>query len=472
MKEYDIAVIGGGPGGYVAAIRAAQAGACVCLVERDKVGGTCLNRGCIPTKALYSTAHLLQAIRGAAAHGIEVGESRFDYGRAADRKDEVVARLVGGVEQLLKGNGVELFRGEASLEGPGRVRIRRPDLTAHIRAKKIILATGSLPACPQTLPVDGKNVLTSNEILAIKELPASLLVIGGGYIGCEFASIFATFGSRVTVVEQLPALLTRSDRQAVREVEKALRERDVTIHTETSVETLEVGDDGVTARLSGDKSVRAAKVLVAVGRRPNSEGFGFAENGVRLEQGAVAVDAGMRTSAEGVFAIGDVTGGIQLAHVASYQAQIAVANALGGDERADYRVVPSTIFTLPEIGEVGLTEEACKEKGLAVEVGRFAYQASSKALCAGETRGSVKIVAAAEDGRILGATIVGEEASTLVAEVAVALRQQMTAAQLGRLIHAHPTLPEMLKEAAEDARGEAVHKIGRRAKDRSGDDRK
>jgi dihydrolipoamide dehydrogenase len=320
--------------------------------------------------------------------------------------------------------------------------------------------------------VDGKNVLTSNEILAIKELPASLLVIGGGYIGCEFASIFAAFGSRVTIVEQLPGLLTRSDRQAVREVEKALREREVDIYTETTVESLEVGDEGVTASLSGGKKVRSAKVLVAVGRRPNSEGFGFAENGIRLEKGAVVVDAGMRTSAEGVFAVGDVTGGIQLAHVAFYQAQVAVANALGGDELADYRVVPGTIFTLPEIGEVGLTEEACKVKGLAVDVGRFAYQASSKALCAGETRGSVKIVAAREDGRILGAAMVGEEASTLVAEVAAAMQQQMTAAQLGRLIHAHPTLPEMIKEAAEDTAGDAVHKVGRRAKGRPGEDRK
>lgn len=472
MKEFDIAVIGGGPGGYVAAIRAAQAGACVCLVERDRVGGTCLNRGCIPTKALYSTAHLLHAVRSASAHGIEVGETRFDFGVAATRKDEVVAKLVGGVEQLLKGNGVEVFRGEASLEGPGRIRIRRPELTGHIRAKNIILATGSLPACPQSLPVDGKNVLTSNEILAIKELPASLLVIGGGYIGCEFASIFAAFGSRVSIVEQLPSLLNRSDRQSVREVEKALKERDVAIHTDTSVETLEVAGDAVSVRLTGGKRVQVEKVLVAVGRRPNSEGFGFAENGIRLEKGAVVVDAGMHTSVEDVYAIGDVTGGIQLAHVASYQAEIAVANALGGNEQADYRVVPASIFTLPEIGEVGLTEEACKEKGLAVRIGRFAYQASSKALCSGETRGSVKIVAAADDGRILGASIVGVEASTLVAEVAAAMQQKMTAAQLGRLIHAHPTLPEMIKEAAEDTMGAAVHKVGRRSKERSGDDQK
>ena len=206
-------------------------GACVCLVERAEVGGTCLNRGCIPTKALYSTALLLQRMRQAGAHGIEMPDVRFDYAQAARRKDEVVDKLVGGVEQLLKGNGVEIFAGEASLEGPGRMRIRRQEVTGHIRAKKIILATGSLAARPKTLPIDGKNVLTSNEILAIKELPQSLLVIGGGYIGCEFASIFSAFGTEVTIVEQLPAILARSDRQAVREVEKTLKEQGVAIHT-------------------------------------------------------------------------------------------------------------------------------------------------------------------------------------------------------------------------------------------------
>lgn len=462
MTEFDIAVIGGGPGGYVAAIRAAQQGACVCLVERAEVGGTCLNRGCIPTKALYSTALMLQRLRGAAAHGIDVGTPAFDYAAAARRKDDVVAKLVGGVEQLLKGNGVEVFRGEASLEGEGRIRIRRPEVTGHIRAKQIILATGSLAARPKPLPIDGKNVLTSNEILAIKELPTTLLVIGGGYIGCEFASIFAAFGTQVTIVEQLPLLLARSDRQAVREVEKNLKELGVVIHTGTTVEALEVSAGEVTARLSGDRQLTVEKVLVAVGRIPNSAGFGFEETGVQLEKGAVVVDERMRTSAAGVFAIGDVTNIIQLAHVASYQAEIAVTNALGGDARADYRVVPATIFTLPEIGQVGLTEEECKEQGVAVEIGRFTYQASSKALCDGEPRGLVKLLAARDDGRIVGATMVGEEAATLVAEVALAMQQKMTAAALGAVIHSHPTLPEMIREAAEDVEGLAVHKIGRR----------
>lgn len=462
MKEFDIAVLGGGPGGYAAAIRAAQRGGCVCLVERDKVGGTCLNRGCIPTKALYSTALMMQRIRGAGQHGIDVGDIGFDYGRAAARKDDVVTKLVGGVEQLLKGNGVDVFRGEASLEGAGRVKIRREDVTGHIRAKKIIIATGSRAARPKSLPIDGKNVLTSSEILAIKELPSSLLVIGGGYIGCEFASIFSAFGTQVTIVEQLPVLLARTDRQAVREVEKALREQGVAIHTATSVEELRIADGGVTARLSGGKEVRAEKALVSVGRVPNSAGFGFEEAGIRLEKGAVVVDEGMRTSVEGVFAIGDVTNIIQLAHVAAYQADIAVENALGGEARADYRVVPSTIFTLPEIGQVGLTEEECKETGVEVEIGRFSYQASSKALCDGEPRGMVKIIAERGNGRLLGATFVGEEAATLVAETAVAMQQGMTAASLAKVIHSHPTLPEMVREAAEDTEGLAIHKVGRR----------
>ena len=461
MKPFDIAVIGGGPGGYVAAIRAAQKGACVCLVERDKVGGTCLNRGCIPTKALYSTARMLHGLRRAPEHGIGVGEVSFDFTQAARRKDQVVDKLVGGVEQLLKGNGVEVFRGEASLEGEGGIRIRRPGLSGHVRARNIILATGSLEVRPGAFPFDGKNVLTSRELLGIKERPKSLLIVGGGYIGCEFASIFSAFGTEVVIVEQLPVLLARSDRQAVREIEKTLKENGVAIHTATTVEALEVGTEGVTARLSGDRRIVAEKVLVAVGRVPNSAGYGFEEADIRMAGRAVAVNERMQTSRQGVYAIGDLTDIIQLAHVASYQGGIAVDNALGHPAKADYRVVPSAIFTFPELAEVGLNEDRCKEQGLACKVGRFAYQASSKALCDGEPRGMVKIVTGAE-GEILGGTVVGEEASNLVAEIAAAMQGKMTAAALGKIIHAHPTLPEMIQEAAEDVSGEAVHKVTRR----------
>ncbi len=466
MIEFDLAVIGAGPGGYVAAIRGAQQGATVCIVESDQVGGTCLNRGCIPTKALCSSAHLFQRIREAEVHGIAVAEPTLDYARTAQRKDQIVSTLVGGVEQLLKGNGVDVFRGRGTLEGPGKIRIRRKDVVGHIRAKQIILATGSVSARPKALPIDGKNILTSDEILAIKEIPESLLIIGGGYIGCEFASIFATFGSEVTIVEQLPQLLTRTDRQAVREVERAFKEKGVKIFTGTSVASLEASDGSVTARLSSGETVKAEKALVAVGRVPNIEGLGLEEAGIKVEQGAVVVDDRLRTSAENIYAIGDVTGGIQLAHVASYQAGVAVENALGGDARVDYAVVPSVIFTLPEVAQVGLTEEQCKEKGLDFQIGRFAYQASGKALCDAESRGTVKLLAAAESKKILGATIVGEEASTLIAEVTAAMHADVSVAELGEAIHAHPTLPEMIKEAAEDALGIAVHKVTRKPRER------
>jgi dihydrolipoyl dehydrogenase len=462
MKEFDIAIIGGGPGGYVAAIKAAQAGACVCLIEADRVGGTCLNRGCIPTKAYYSTAQLLNKIRYAEQHGIHAGSVEFDFARAAERKDSVVEQLVGGVEQLLKGNKVEVFRGKGFLEGAGKVGIRRQGVIGHIQAKNIILATGSVPVTPKSLPIDEKNVLTSTGILAIKELPKRLLVIGGGYIGCEFASIFATFGVAVTVVEALPNILANSDRQIVREVEKAFRALDVTFHLNTSVESLEVKADSVVAKLSGEQQVEVDKVLVAVGRHPNSSGMNFEEIGLQLQNGAVVVDAQLRTNIDGIFAIGDVTGGIQLAHVASYQAELAVKNALGGQEQADYRVVPSAIFTLPEVAQVGLSEEECKAQKLDYQVGRFAYQATSKAVCEGETAGSIKVIADSQDDKILGAAIVGAEASALISELALAMADDITVQTLGKVIHAHPTLPEMVKEAAEDVHGLAVHKIGRR----------
>lgn len=462
MKAYDIAIIGGGPGGYVAAIRAAQAGASVCMVEQERVGGTCLNHGCIPTKALYATSVLLQKLKDAEAHGVKTGAIEFDFSRAMVRKEGIVEKLVGGIEQLLKGNGVEIFHGTAALAGDGRIRLAFAGGVGYLRARNIILATGAVPVVPRALAVDGKNILTSREILAMKEPPASLVVVGGGYIGCELAGIMATFGVKVSVVEQLPGILGRSDRQVVREVEKGLQGLGVEVLTGTSVEGLETTAAGVNVTLSGGRTLSTSKVLVAIGRTPNIAGIGLEEAGVALERGAVAVDAGMRTNIPGIFAIGDVTNIIQLAHVASYQAGIAVTNALGGSATADYRVVPSCIFTSPEVSQVGLTEEECKEQGLAVEVGRFAYQASSKALCEGEPRGSIKLIAARDDDRVLGAAIVGAEASALIAEVAAAMTAGLTAAQLGAIIHAHPSLPELIMEAAEDVHGLAVHKVGRR----------
>jgi dihydrolipoamide dehydrogenase len=461
QTEYDIVVIGAGPGGYVAALRAAQQGATVCLIESDRVGGTCLNRGCIPTKALYSTAQLYHRMQKSAEHGISIGPISFDYALAVDRKNGIVEQLVGGVAQLLKKSGVDVFTGTASLESIGRVRFQNQSVVGHVQAKSIILATGSVPIRPEALFPSRKNILTSTEILAIKDFPENLLVIGGGYIGCEFASIFATLGCTVTIVEQLPQILTGSDRQIVREVEKSFKEQGVTLHTGVAVDSLEPTEHGVTASFAGNQQ-QFDKVLVAIGRRPNSSGLNLEEVGVVTEQGAIQVDAQMRTSVPNVYAIGDVTGGIQLAHVASYQAGIAVVNALGGNDSADYSVVPSAIFTYPEVAQVGLNEAECKEQGIPVDIGRFAYLASGKAMCEGETRGSVKVVAEKGGGKILGAAIAGEGASAMIAEIAVAVAQEMTASQLAAVIHAHPTLPEIVFEAVEDVEGLAVHKVGRR----------
>jgi len=462
MNAFDIAVIGAGPGGYTAAIRAAQGGASVVLVNEGEIGGTCLNRGCIPTKALHATARLLDRTKRAEEHGISFDGIRFDYGKAATRKNDVVRKLVKGVEQLLKGNGVTVLRGKGCLKGKGEFGVVTEGGEKTLFARSIVLATGSVPVVPKTVPVDRKNILTSDEILAIKELPESLLIIGGGYIGCEFASIFSMFGCRVAVVEQLPRILFRSDKHAGRDVEKAFREGGVDLRVGVDALSFEIRDGGVIVGLSNGAAVDVEKVLVAVGRRPRIEGLGLEAAGVRVDCGAIVVDEGMRTTAPGIYAIGDVTGGIQLAHVASYQAEVAVKNALGGDCRADYGVVPSCVFTVPEIAQVGLTEDLCKEKSLNFEVGRFAYQASGKALCDGEATGSVKVLSDRGDGRILGVTVIGEGASSLISEAALAMGRGVTARELGAVIHAHPTLPEMLKEAAEDVDGVAVHRIGRR----------
>ncbi|MEW8958653.1 MAG: dihydrolipoyl dehydrogenase [Moorella sp. (in: firmicutes)] len=456
---YQIAIIGGGPGGYVAAIRAAQLGAKVVVVEQDALGGTCLNRGCIPTKALLAGAALIKGIQGAAAFGIDVTDYRVNYARLAARKDAVVKQLNQGIAFLFKKNKVDLIKGRGYLKGPGRVAVTTDGgAVEDIEAENIILATGSEPALLTSLGYNGSSVVTSNEALAWTEVPGELLIIGGGVIGCEFASLFATLGSKVTIVEMMPTILPMIDVEISRRFSMLLKKAGVEIKTKAQITEVREEDGRVRATLADGQTIEADKVLISIGRRFNTRELGLEEAGIELgPKGEVIVDEYMRTNVPGIYAVGDITNKVQLAHVASAQGLAAVATIMGRPTKVNYDAVPSCIYTLPEIAGVGLTKEAAEERGFKVKVGKFPFQASGKALCSGETEGMVKIIAEAESDRILGVFIMGPHATELIAEGALAVNKGITAGELAATIHAHPTLSEAVMEAAEAVHGMSIH---------------
>ncbi len=471
-SEWDIVIIGGGPGGYVAAIRAAQMGARVCVVEKDELGGTCLNRGCIPTKALVASVSALDQIRQAAAFGVEAGEVRPDFAKMMVHKQETVDRLVKGVHYLFKKNKVTLIKGTARLAAPGRVEVEpvagaaeaqgmavAGGATTVLETKNVIIASGAEPAVFPAFGYDGQQVITSNEALALTEVPERLLIIGGGVIGCEFACIFAELGAKVTIVEAMPSILPMLDKEVSRQLQSYLKRRGITIKTKIKTEAIRKAPGEVTAVLEGGEEIVVDKVLVSVGRVVNTAGLGFAEAGVATTaRGEVVVDDRMRTNVAGVYAIGDVTDSkYKLAHVASRQGIVAVENIMGKDSRMDYQAVPNAIFTLPEAASVGLTEDEAKERGLNVQSGKFAFIANGKALSMGETGGFVKMISDAATDRVLGVHIVGPHASDLIAEATLAVRLGATSAQVAETIHAHPTLAEVTMEAAEAVHGLAIH---------------
>lgn len=468
MREFDVVIIGGGPGGYVAALRGAQLGGRVALVEKDSVGGTCLNRGCIPTKALYYSARALTSLKKAAQFGVTTGPVSFDLKKAVQRKDGVVAKLVGGVEQLLKAAGVVVIRGEGFIEGAATVRVTGPEVAEGaggaeiLNTKSVIIATGSEPARIPAFNIDGENVITSTEALCLKKVPESLLIIGGGVMGCEFATLFSAFGSGCIIVELLPEILTLEDKQVARVILKKFKETGVNVMTGVTVEGVEVVEGGVKTTLTDKRTFITEKVLVTIGRSFNSADIGLEAIGVEVEKGRITVDEKMETNVKGIYAIGDVTGKMLLAHVASVQGITAVSNALGKVKRMDYSAVPSGIFTDPEIASVGLREREAKEKGMDINMGRFPYAASGKALGMGETEGFVQILAEKGSDRVLGCSIVGAHATDLLGEVTLAVRAGMKTSDIIETIHAHPTLPEIVMEAAEDVHGMAIHKAGRR----------
>ena len=461
MATYDLGIIGGGPGGYVAAIKAAQLGGKVCLIEKGEWGGTCLNRGCIPTKTLFAVANLATQIQEAPAFGVHVGSSpTIDYPQVLTHKTAVVEQLTGGIAQLLKANGVETRNGTATLTDKHTLIVNKSDGTSEqLHAKNIIIATGSDPAEPPVFEIDEDQVLTTTGILELTELPESLLIVGGGVSGCEFASIFNALGCQVTVLELLPTILATEDVQVIRHIQLFMKRKGITIHTGTQLTEVKKSETEVTAVLESGEELTAEKMLVSIGRHYNTEGVGLEEIGVRTAGGQIAVDARMQTNVAGIYAVGDVASRYLLAHVASAEGKVAAQNCLGANLEMNYQVIPWCVFTLPEIGHVGMTEKEATDEGYPVKIGRFPYAANGKALGLRETDGFVKTVSDADSGDILGVHIVGTHASTLIHEAAVAVRMGATAMDIAGTVHAHPTLAEMVMESAEAAYDRAIHSL-------------
>ncbi len=458
--SFDIVVIGGGPGGYVAALRAAQLGATTAVVEKDRLGGTCLVRGCIPTKALLQSSELYSLAKAGAPFGLVADHLGFDWGAAQKRKTAVVDQLVKGVEGLLKAGGVSVVKGDARLAGKGAVEVSGE----RLQAKDIVIATGSAIA---RIPLKGAELtIDSDQILELREVPKRLAVIGGGVVGMEFAAMFAALGSKVTVLEMLPQVLPMVDADLVAAYAKHLASLGGEIHTDSKVAEVVKNKGALQVRFSTGAeggAVDADQVLLAVGRAPFTEGLDAEKAGVKLERGRVVVDAQLRTTAQGVWAIGDVIGGIMLAHIASYEGVCAVENIAGHANRIpDYHAAPNCIYTEPEIAHVGLGEKEAREKGIEVKIGRFPFAASGRALTLGQSEGFVKVVADASSGKLLGAHIIGPRATDLIAEAALAVQNGLTLEQIDLTIHAHPTLPESLMEAALAAQGRAIHIANKR----------
>ncbi len=460
--SYDVVVIGAGPGGYVAAIRAAQLGLRVALVEREHLGGVCLNWGCIPTKTLLRNAEVVSLLGRGREFGFTLDGLEVDFGAAVDRSRQVAQRLVKGVGALMRKNGIDV------VEGPGRLRSARAvtvDLTGGdtrtLAARHTIVATGGRARSIPGVTPDGKRVLTYREAIVLRQVPRSVVIVGAGPIGMEFAHIWRTYGADVTVVEMLPRVLPLEDPEISQAVARAFQRRRVRLLTSARVEGVVAAADGVEVTVSGDDGeqvLEAERVLVAIGVEPNSEGLGLEDLGVAQERGFIAVDDRMETSVPAVYAIGDVTGKLALAHVASAQGIVA-AEAIAGEEPAplDYEAMPRCTYCHPQVASFGLTEAAAKERGHPVKVGRFPFRANGKALALGDHNGFAKIIAHAVSGEILGVHLVGPEVTELLPELVLARAWELTPEEIARSVHAHPTLSEALMEASHAVFGKPIH---------------
>ncbi|MBA7540630.1 Dihydrolipoyl dehydrogenase [subsurface metagenome] len=461
MSEIDVVIIGGGPGGYVAAIKAAHLGLKAVLVEKDKLGGVCLNRGCIPTKALVSTAELLNNLQRAEEFGIQVKDYSFDFPAIMKRKDLITRGLSSGVEQLMKVNQVRVARGEGQIIEPGKVEVT--DTAGQkevIKTKNIIIATGS---SVMKLPIPGldvEGVITSDEALSLSELPSKMIIIGGGVVGIEFAGIFRALGVEVTVVEMLPRILLSIDEEIARRLTVSLKRKGIEILTDCKVKGIKKNNQNLEVLVStseGEKKLETEKVLLAAGRVPELGNIDVQGLGIELDRRAIKVDEKMRTNIPGIYAVGDVVGKIMLAHVASREGIVAVENISGKEVLMDYKVVPNCVFSMPEVASVGLTEEEARKENDNIKVSKFPFMANGKALGMGEAEGMVKIIADGDTLELLGVHILGAHASDLIAEVTLGLSMEATAFEIVNTIHAHPTLAETIAEAAEGITDKPIH---------------
>lgn len=450
MATYDLIIVGSGPGGYVAAIRAAQLGLKTALVEKDKglLGGTCLHRGCIPTKALLHSAHLYHQARQMKDWGVEPGAVTLNWTTAQKRKQKVLDQLNRGIQGLMKKNKIEVLNGFGRLNGPRTVVV---DGVSH-SAKSVILATGSEV---RLLPhLTGPAVITSNEALTLEKVPASLLVIGSGAVGSEFASLYASLGAQVTLVEMLPHILPLEDPEVSEAMAKLFTRQGMTVHTGVKVEKL----DGNTAHLSNGRSVTAEKILVAVGRKPNTDKVGLETTKAKVDRGFVTVDPFMQTADPGLYAIGDIVPTPALAHVATAEGLLAVAKIAGREAHPlNYDRTPNVTFTAPQVASIGLTEPKARERGHVVKIGKFPFSALGKSQILGATDGFVKIVSDAKYGEILGIHVIHEHAGDLIGESTATLTGELTLEDLAHSVHAHPTLSEAFMESAHGALGAALH---------------
>lgn len=457
--KYDVIVLGGGPGGYVAAIKSAQKGLRTAIVEKSFIGGTCLNIGCIPTKALLASAEAWASVRSMRDFGITIEGASFDFTKIMNRKERVVKQLRGGVEFLMKKNGIDIYAGSGTLSSPNSISVNNEILTAEY----IILATGSAPSRPPIPGLDGVNVITSNEMLGLEKLPESMIVIGGGAIGIEFAYLCNTLGTKVTLLEGLEHILPQEDEQIATELTSSLKKKGINVIANAMVKSISDVPEGksVSYNLKGDDGniqiEKAELILVATGRTPITENCGFLENGITIEKRAVKVNANMYTGIAGIYAIGDVVGGMLLAHKASAEAAIAVDNITGIKSEMSYRAIPTALYSSPQVASVGLTEAAAIASGINAKSAVFPFRAIGKAVAVGEREGNVKIVIDSDDNKLIGCQAIGPHVTDMITGVTLAIENQMTIQQYANSVHAHPTLSEIFHEAAEAVMGHPVH---------------